>query len=282
MKEIIKGQTIFNSKGIEASYVQNLIDGKHLVAVPLYDAEGEEYDEIIQVWNKVLTVSPMPKLAEDLIKIQERIEINTKLRDEIDSEIYKKNRELQTIDSDILKRKNELKQHKSLENLDLFIQGKITHFIFIESGRYAIKEFNDMLELSDNYDRNKFKLLTLYGRSNGDLEWGISTYSDGSGSIKTVYPCLSKEDAEDKVIKIYHDLLSKLDSRIINNLFINTVKSALELGIALKQNIAEAYRQCEEEQRQENIIIVSKQIDELNKQLHIRQNRLIEFTKENL
>jgi len=280
--EITKGQIVYNSTGVEATYIQNLLDGKNLVAVALYDVHGEEYDEVIQVWDRVLTTSPMPKLAEDLIGLQKRIEENIKIRDEINYEICSKKRELSNIDSDIFKRKPALAQHKELENLDLFIQGKITHFIFIDSGRYEIKEFNESIELSDRYDRNKFKLLTLYGNSKGNLSWGINEYSDGSGSNKPVYPCISKEDAESKVLVIYHELLSKLDPKVLDYTFTNTVNSALELGIPLKEIISQAYEQRKEVQRKENIVIINKQIEEFKKQLQLKENKLEELMLEGL
>jgi hypothetical protein len=280
--KIEKNQTVYNYQGIEATYIQELDNGKHLVAVALYDAHGDEYDEVIQVWGEVLTTSPMPKLAKDLVELQERIDKNTQLCSEINSEIFKKKQELSNIDSDILKRKNNLKQHKELENLELFIQGKITHFIFIDSGRYEIKEFNESIDLSSRYDKNKFKLLTLYGNSKGDLDWGISESSDGSGNIKTVYPCISKEDAESKVQVIYHELLNKLDHTVMDYTSINTIDSALELGITLKEDIAKAYEQRKEVQRQESIVIINKQIEEFKKQLQMKESRLEEFMLEGL
>lgn len=279
MSKIQKNQTVYDSKGVEAIYIQELSDGQHLVAVPMFDNEGE-CGEKTQIWRKALLEIPKPRLAEDLLSVRKAIDEKIKIRDEIHHEIHNKKIELSDIDSTILKRKDILSQHKSLENLELFIQGKITHFIFINSGRYEIKEFAESMRFSDIYDRNRFKLLTLYGDSNGELEWGINEYPNDCGKLQLVYPCLSKEDAESKVIEIYHKLLSKLNPEKLDYTFTNTVNSAMELGITLDEVITIAYNKNKAEARNENIRLINRQIGELKKQLQIKENNLSELTKE--
>lgn len=81
-----------------------------------------------------------------------------------------------------------------LEKLDLFLAGAVTHFVEFGYG-IRITKFSDA---NCDYNRGNMKLLSLYGRSNGNLEWRLSHYSDGSGGSVKVYPCASYDEALEK------------------------------------------------------------------------------------
>lgn len=87
-------------------------------------------------------------------------------------------------------------------NLDLlakFISGNIKYIIIGDYGYDAPVLFEDAMAYYDNdYSRIKFdgiKLITILGRSDGSLEYGIGRYSDGSGSSRTLYPFETYQDA---------------------------------------------------------------------------------------
>lgn len=81
---------------------------------------------------------------------------------------------------------------KAVENLQAFIDGKITHLVIPE--QFAIKTLADALETK--YDgQTELRMLSLYGRAKGDLSWRTSEYSDGSGSRHDTIPCLSLDEA---------------------------------------------------------------------------------------
>lgn len=91
---------------------------------------------------------------------------------------------------------HKLEQVKALRGIEDFIEGRITHVVEISCYKGpCIREFKEY-KVKDGCDcRELFRLITLFGRSNGDLLWNINRYSDGSGSGGTVYLCKSYEEA---------------------------------------------------------------------------------------
>jgi len=66
----------------------------------------------------------------------------------------------------------------------------------IESyGPPRIETFEDALTASGVFYRQKPRLLTLFGSSKGELNWGLNNYSDGSGIHEKAIPCTSYNEA---------------------------------------------------------------------------------------
>jgi len=67
------------------------------------------------------------------------------------------------------------------------------------------------------------KLVSLFGKSNGDLEYRLNTYSDGSGGWTTIHPFRTYEEAFEKFTEI-------LKNKSISD---EVIKQAEECGIEL-------------------------------------------------
>lgn len=87
-----------------------------------------------------------------------------------------------------------------LETLKRFMAGEITH-LFVSG---YCPEIVDWISCDGVYDFDRWgsgfkmdgiKLVSLYGNSDGSLEYRISDYRDGSGSWKTIYPASSYKQA---------------------------------------------------------------------------------------
>ena len=86
-----------------------------------------------------------------------------------------------------------VKRHEALKYIEEFIDGKITHYVDISYSEWNIIPLN---EATDTYDGKDLRLLTLYGKSKGDLQWRLGSYSDHSGGSSEVTPCRSYEEAQ--------------------------------------------------------------------------------------
>lgn len=80
---------------------------------------------------------------------------------------------------------------EKLKRLDDFIEGKITHYV--ELNHYCPK----IIPVEESESKYGVKLLSLFGGSNGDLNWLLNTYDDGSGENREVQVCTSYKDARD-------------------------------------------------------------------------------------
>ena len=131
------------------------------------------------------------------------------------------------------------KKYDQLKTLDMFLDGKITHYV-VEKAWSGIEiiPFEDKAP-GERWDKDKTKLLTLFGKSDGNLEWKLSEYSDGSGTKYAVIPCVSYDEA---LILAQGFVNSKMDSapelRIID--------IAKKYGLKIDP---EYIRKCEEKER---------------------------------
>lgn len=150
------------------------------------DAEGESFDrELVLVRADTLhETPPTEKVDEKITKLQATL---LGLR----NEIAERRKELEGVLQEAAERMAKLKQHKGLERLEDFVAGRITHYVKYSYGPPEIIRFEDATTDDASGRVNKLKLLTLFGRTNGNLEWGLNRWSDGSGCSSTVIPCTS-------------------------------------------------------------------------------------------
>jgi len=76
--------------------------------------------------------------------------------------------------------------------LEMYLDNAITHLVTEDYGQFRIMTRKDF-QCSD--DKRALKLLTLYGTTEGNLEWRLNHYRDGSGHNTTVAPCASEAEA---------------------------------------------------------------------------------------
>lgn len=83
---------------------------------------------------------------------------------------------------------------EALTTLEDFVAGRITHVLRnVEYGECRIAEFNSESTSPDYPD--DIKLLSLFGRSDGTLQWKIHDYYDCSGGARTIIPARGLEEA---------------------------------------------------------------------------------------
>lgn len=75
-----------------------------------------------------------------------------------------------------------------------FMKGEIKYIVWTGYDP-EILDFDEKLISTDRYSDVSFKLISLCGRSDGNLEWRINSCYDGSGSSNVFFPAKTKEDA---------------------------------------------------------------------------------------
>lgn len=170
--------------GEEVEVIQKLKRG-FLVAYIMENDESEYVDKgNLFVAEVLFNATPTTKqdtiiseLKNEIVQLQED---KVKLMDSITS-----------VEAENAERLKKYKQYKQLENIDDFLNGKITHYVCLSWNLKIVCREDDTCE----YDKGNTKLLTLFGKSNGGLQWRLNDYSDGSGSNEHVVPCTSYEEA---------------------------------------------------------------------------------------
>lgn len=205
-------------------------DGTALVTAGYEDYEGSVYPGGNSFVVKLASLSPKPPVeaysAEIKALTQRRKELCQQVRnEEMELLALKKQRE------DLLKR-------AKLELLDKFVNGGITHYVQVERWDVPkILQFNATVDSYNKYERglSKMKMLSLYGRSDGDLEWRLNNYADGSGSDTAVIPCASEEEAKQV-------LREQIALRMESKVSIDLLKAAREAGMDVPAEYVEDVR----------------------------------------
>lgn len=187
-KVIIVGKLNSQETIVQEIYVssgQEIPSGENFVVKSLHDAPAESwkeknlrelearYDESRKKWEAEIT-----QQGRRLSMIKEKAKLHAdalfKFVDNADSE--------------------------SMQLLKKVMSGQITH-IFVSGYSPEIYEWEGGrgAYVEDNFhDRGRIegiKLLSLYGYSDGDLEYRLHTYRDGSGGSEQIWPACSYEEA---------------------------------------------------------------------------------------
>ncbi len=80
-----------------------------------------------------------------------------------------------------------------LEGLDDFIGGEITHYFILHYTPLILSVAATIS--SDQWHKNKGRLLSLEVSGRGELFWGLNQYHDGSGLTRECRPCTSYQEA---------------------------------------------------------------------------------------
>lgn len=252
------GQPVYNEHGEQAEYVANAGDG-HIVRPVVeaygYDGESGPYDHVCDptMWRHVFAQPPVAKYSADLKSLHEQIAQAKATKTEQEREDRQRERE----------RAEKFKRFAVLDNVEAFVDGKITHYVLRDSSYSPptiISVAEAKLKESSNW-RENIRLLTLGGNlRNGEITWILNQYSDGSGSGSAVVPCTSYEQATDTlrqaVVKHFADTSS---NRSPNQ---NWIDAAEKLGVAVSEAYSRAVAQSRIQSIEQNMGYSRKQAKE--------------------
>lgn len=129
-----------------------------------------------------------------------------------------------------------------IKTLALFLSNEDKWVLVRNYSGWKFERFNEdgcnsLLASNDSYGRGRFdsmRLLSLYGNSNGDFEYKVDGYSDGSGSGDTVLFFKSKQEGIAFMQREFDALESYTDTHL---------KDAKKYGLELDNNTLLKYKQ---------------------------------------
>jgi hypothetical protein len=227
------GDICYTIDGCEVEYIASLGNGYAVREIIECDEDESGIGNLIEV-REVFENPPHHKYNTEIATLKKEIESLRASKSSLE-------RECRIAKENEAERKSRIMQNAALERIDNFLLGKFTHFVFY---RYGVKvmSFDEAIRYKESeYDRvpKGMKLLSLFGKTNGNLEWQLSRYSDGSGSPDEVIPCSSLEDAKNiakEKIDGFYDAW-RLDKR--NDYYMTSAaESAQKLGFEVPPDIA--------------------------------------------
>ena len=192
-----QGQSVFSRDGHKHLVRETLPDGRVLTAQYLfaesYDGECEEYaaDTLdIRFADELSAEAPRKAIDEEVAKANATLAV-------LRQDISKARAELLAAQRDAKQELASLEKYPKFTRLTDYLEGKITHFVVNDyASAYAIKTWEELAVYREDKRDKGIKLLTLYGNSDGNTEWRLNEYRDGSGLSHLCFPFTCYADAE--------------------------------------------------------------------------------------
>lgn len=269
------GRAYWLRDGREVEYLARTDDGKHVVA-PVNELETYDgWDRArgpIEFASELFAKPPVEKRSEEIVALEVKVRELEKRKAELYSECINSER-------DVRARLDKLKKYQGLELLEDFIDGKITHFVLM-TNEYGIDLKIETAEViqkgggsdSDRWDKT-LKLVTLFGKSSGDLQWKVNRYYDGSGDWKSIWPCRSEEEAKQVIAAIYQKAVDDHFPTVTedrSHWFLVAYEKAVSVGLEQRPEVAARYGELKQ-------AALLKQEDAAKKELEEAQAKLADI-----
>lgn len=230
------GTIVYSRDGHKARYLASSEEG-HVVQpeMEVMSPDGESCDTYydgVQIYNEVFTKPPREVLDKEIA------ELETKRRG-LQDEVYKIKNSISVEEKAVRERLDKIKRYKGLEQLEDFIDGKITHYVVTHWSGVDILPFGATETTDKGEDwKRMFKMLVLFGDSKGELSWKLSDYACDSYCRQEVFPCTSEQAARDKAKELLE--ASYAEWRVDHNKGIShAIDSAKKLGLEVPADVTE-------------------------------------------
>ena len=254
-------------------------NGKHMVQAIFEGNDGEEsFGPVMEAPFQLADSEKKIRLGADSARLTELIAQQRRELQEIQSETNRARRErseAQHQSAEILER---LKQYPVLKRIDDILAGRMTHVVVAGYGAPEIMTTADISPVKNQYnrwDKDKAKLLTLYGASCGDLQFGLSSYSDGSGSSQQAWLFASEEEAKAKAAELMNANLREWLKSTHSYDFGGALRRAEQYGIALDADLhaqaTERHKAASKKYNAEQIVKLELELQKHKKALEVLQ-----------
>lgn len=272
----------FLSDGRKVLVIEQLNQTEYIVQEIFVTEAGDEIPS-----GEKFTTKTIHEVPVESYKAREEKRLNDKINklklelENIEREVrISKNK--RQINSDILKTSEcAIKNILDKENYDLFcdvMSGNIKFILrVVEYRRGLIRScdislFDDKLKILDRWRNNEscyegLRLLSLYGKSNGDLEYRVNQYGDGSGSYDQVKFIKSEEELRELCLA---GIKKSIEDNIINIDLYEAIIYAESIGTTIPLEYKEKYNNHYEEIYNEDYEkelkrLANKKADNMNK-----------------
>lgn len=248
------GQAVFLGDGQEVEYIAGHT-GEHVVRAIL-NAEDEEprYGRPLTVYE-VFAEAPVAKYNDQVVKAREELAA-------IKAALTAAREEKRQLETEAKARAASFARHRALDRLEDFVEGRITHVVVESTYNASIQTFEQAFTDTDHRGRvDGIKLVSLLGRSNGDLTWNVNRYYDGSGSNTTIHPARSFEEAKEIWLGVFEHAMAEYRAKTgYMHGFNYWIESAALAGADVPADLAERWYQGSVESAETNLTKAREQL----------------------
>lgn len=271
-RTIASGETVYSQHGQEAEFVA--ATGGEYIVRPIYEDEDGPRTGDVETWRQVFRTPPAPKLDEKTAEAEKRLmDLQQKVSD-LRSEEHR-------ITSEMQARKDRIKEHEALADLDRYLAGEITHYVAVHSYYPSVEIIPVGQTVEDYSSSDGYGLLSLMPSRKWDKRIVFSVYYKDRGRDRyssyrreEVFLCCSENAAKAKAAEVIQlevdEAISKdrKDRRYVRELIASCEKHSVPVPQELVDGMAEVDR-----------LALTKQRDELAAKLVDVQNKLAEVSQ---
>ena len=181
--------------------------------------------------QKVYEEPPQYLVDEKLDKANKELQLTYDKLKGLRNEFYQLNIAIRTIEAEMKTLDATAQKYDAIKRIVEFLDVGIKYLVLESYGKIWITQPKDEKSGDDKWT-NDIKLLTLFGKSNGNLAWKLHHYSDGSGNHYTeCHPFINLESATAFAKQRVAELLI---SEGAND---NVIKSANNLGVPIPEAV---------------------------------------------
>jgi hypothetical protein len=206
MKTLQKDTIVYSRSGQRARFIAE-VDGEFFVRpeIEFTDWEGNTETDWgdTATWHEIFPKAPTEVLDKEIIEKEKSLEeLKNKAR-----LIHSKITEGETL---MREQKAKFARYEALKYLEDFIDKKITHYVKIIEDYHNNIDQLIIIDAAKAYDEDDMRyhrpsvkaLVTLEGKTNGDLNWQLHEYYYKSQK-HTIIPCKSHEEAVTEATKLF-------------------------------------------------------------------------------
>lgn len=176
---IAKGDTVYLENGTEVEYITG-VEGKHIVYVHMMYEDGEPIFTDPKLVNQVFTEPPIEKRHARIAELDEQIAKRRDLVLDLEKTQF-------ALEQESKRFAGIFERNEALSMVDAFLERRIKFVVSDNShGVITLETFDKAMEVEGKYEKG-MKLLSLFGGSNGKLQWRLNKYST-EGDPVDVWP----------------------------------------------------------------------------------------------
>lgn len=229
------GDVVYDLHGRAGSYV-TVGNGGHLVE-PIWDSgedDGPHYGDV-ETWREVFQTVPEQRFNDRIAELNLEVSTQEQYLSKLQEDVSAAERELQAA-------QKRIKGNPQLHDLDLWLQGKVTHIVTLDYYSISIGTVDEVLVTKDR--EKSLRLLNLRADPKANHFYvSYAGYSDGSGSQSRCLLATSLEHARERAA----EYIVQKTREHSNDGHSSLAQSAIDYGVPISDKLREAARAAREE-----------------------------------
>lgn len=223
------GDAVFNLHGQEGRYIASTAGG-HVVE-PVYESDDEQVYGDVETWRDVFAAPPTAKLHAEVAEIEATLIAAQRT-------LAATRAEQRAADMEAAAARKRIADHPDLRDLDLWLQGKVTHIVSLDYHSLKIGTIEETLRKQDRDHELRLMSLLVDPKANRYFV-AYAAYSDGSSNQTRCLLATSMEHARERAAEYVRQEVVRTRGNSHAGLAASAIKYGVEISDDLRREAAD-------------------------------------------